>query len=75
MNSEPDQDFEIDPEAAAIVERDGEEAVNKLSIEAALYADRLSAAGDTEGAARWRRIAEGVEEMLDAAGVPLQKGH
>ena len=66
---------DIDPDAKLIVEFHGEDVVNKAAIDAALYAERLRADGDTKGAARWQSIAEGAEEMRQAAGVPPQRGH
>ncbi len=73
MVSDPDPD--IDPDAKLIVERHGEGAVNNMAIDAALRADRAHAAGDAEEAKFWRRAAEGLEEMLQAAGVPRQRGN
>ncbi len=73
MVSDPDPD--IDPDAKAIVERHGENVINNVAIDAALRADRARAAGDEEEAAFWRRAADGLEEMLQAAGVPRQPGH
>ena len=77
MNSDldPDQDFEIDPDAKAVVDQHGEESLNKAAIRAELMADRLRATGDEVGAARWRGIAETVEMLLQAAGVERQRAH
>ncbi len=73
MVSGPDPD--IDPDAKAIVERHGEKTINNVAIDAALRADRARAAGDADEATFWRRAADGLEEVLEAAGVPRQRGH
>ncbi len=72
---DPDLDTDIDPEAKRIVEMLGVEAVNNAAIHAELDVNRLLAAGDKKGAARARRAADGLEEMLQAAGVPRHPGH
>ncbi len=61
--------------AKLIVERHGEKVVNNVAIDVALRADRARAAGDTKGAAMWRRAADGLEELLQAAQVPRHPGH
>ncbi len=70
-----DPDIDIDPDAEAIVEKHGAAMLNDVMIDAELRADRARAAGDAEEAAFWRRAADGLEEMLQAAGVPRQRGH
>ena len=73
MVSDPDPD--IDPDAKAIVERHGENVINNVAIDAALRADRARAAGDAEEAAFWRRAADGLHELLNAAQVPRERPH
>ena len=68
MVSVPDPD--IDPDAKLIVEKHGEKVVNNVAIDAELRADRARAAGDTKSAAMWRRAADGLHELLNAAQVP-----
>jgi hypothetical protein len=71
MVSDPD----IDPDAKMIVEKHGEKVVNNVALDAALRADRARAAGDTKDAAFWQRAADGLHELLNAAGVPRHRGH
>ena len=73
MISDPDPD--IDPDAKRIVEKHGAVVINNAAIDAALRADRARAAGDAEEAAFWRRAADGLDELLQAAQVPRQPGH
>ncbi len=73
MVSSPDPD--IDPDAKLIVEKYGAAMLDSVVIDAALRADRARADGDAEEAAFWRRAADGLEELLQAAGVPRQRGH
>ena len=72
MVSETDDDHRG---AKAVVEKHGEKTINNVAIDAALRADRARAAGDAKEAAFWRRAAEGLEEMLQAAGVPRERPH
>ena len=72
---DPDLDIDIDLEAERIVEMHGVEAVINAAIHAELDVNILLTAGDKKGAARARRAADGLEEMLQAAQVPRERGH
>ena len=68
-------DLDIDPDAKAIVEKYGAAMLDNVAIDAALRADRARAAGDTKSAAMWRRAADGLHELLNAAQVPRARPH
>ena len=61
--------------AKLIVEKHGEKVVNDVAIDAELRADRARAAGDTDEAIFWRRAADNVQEVLNAAQVPRERPH
>ena len=68
-------DIDIDRDAKAIVEKHGEKVINDLAIDLALRADRARAADYEEEAAFWRRAADGLHEVLNAAQVPRERPH
>ena len=57
--------------AKLLVDRHG----NDASIQAAMRADELMAAGDTEGWEVWKRICRAADDLLRAEPLPEERRH